>query len=44
MDDKNLRYQTENTEKNSSKKTWRMFGTIALAVALAVLTVIIINL
>lgn len=44
MDDRNTRYQSENNEKNSSKKVWKTVGVIALALALAMLTVIIINL
>ncbi len=44
MDDKNLRYQTDNYENNSDKKTWKTIGTVALAIVLAVLTVVVINL
>lgn len=44
MEGRNLRYQQENQEKASGKKTWKFIGTLALALLVAIVTVIAINL
>ncbi len=45
MEDRNMRYQTDNVEnKKTAKAFWKQFGLFALALALAAFTVLVINL
>ena len=44
MDNRNIQNQNENTERGGAKAFWKTVGILALACALAVLTVVVMNL